>query len=81
MDTMSPELRYAMRRYLRVAIPCLVLMALGAGYVFYRLFFDEPLTVDLPLLIGLGVVCAAALTTLRPSILLVRAGIFRKPSR
>ncbi len=81
METMSPELQYAVRLYLRVAIPCLVLMAIGASYVFYRLFFDEPLTVDLPLLIGLGVVCAAALTTLRPSILLVRAGIFRHPRR
>ena len=81
METMSPELRYAVRQYLRVAIPCLVLMAIGASYVFYRLFFSDPLTVDLPLLIGLGVVCAAALTTLRPSILLIRAGIFRQPPR
>jgi hypothetical protein len=81
METMSPELQYAVRQYLRVAIPCLVLMAIGASYVFYRLFFSDPLVVDLPLLIGLGVVCAAALTTLRPSILLVSAGIFRQRPR
>lgn len=78
---MSPELRNAVRQYFRVAIPCLILMVIGASYVFYRIFFSESLTLDLPLRIGLGLILAAAFATLRPSILLIRAGIFRQPPR